>query len=321
MNMPPVKKTTAKPAVKTTAKPVAKKTIAAKESKAEIIARLKSKYDLVEEDSGLFLIKKGKEWGFANSKGEVKITPRFYGLGSRFVEGVISTFHKDGLGFVNTDCKEIVKSKYGVSRDFCNGMAAVGKNQKWGFVDKNGKEVVALKYDSVENFKGDKAKVTLKGKSFEIGKDGKPVEDKPKPVIKKNLTSKADVKKATEISVSGNKKIGTLQKEFNKKFPYLQLCLFYSYMRNESTKTQLPEDKTLASVRRADSGGDISISGNKKIKSLEKEFDTVFGLYAQVCYYNPDGKGFYTSGSADEKTLVTFNAECEAKGCIKGKYR
>ena len=128
-------------------------------------------------------------------------------------------------------------------------------------------------------------------------------------------------KKTTDISVSGNKKIGTLQKEFNKKFPYLQLCLFYSYMRNESSKTQLPEDKTLASVRRADSGGDISISGNKKIKSLEKEFDTVFGLYAQVCYYNPEGKGFYTSGSADEKTLSAFNAECEARGCIKGKYR
>ena len=128
-------------------------------------------------------------------------------------------------------------------------------------------------------------------------------------------------KKKTEISVSGNKKIGTLQKEFNKKFPYLQLCLFYSYMRNESSKTQLPEDKTLASVRRADSGGDISISGNKKIKSLENEFDTVFGLYAQVCYYNPEGKGFYTSGSADEKTLSVFNAECEARGCIKGKYR
>lgn len=122
-------------------------------------------------------------------------------------------------------------------------------------------------------------------------------------------------KKITEISVSGNKKIGTLQKEFNKKFPYLQLCLFYSYMRNESTKTQLPEDKTLASVRRADSGGNISISGNKKIKSLENEFDTVFGLYAQVCYYNPEGKGFYTSGSADEKTLSVFNAECEARGC------
>ena len=133
--------------------------------------------------------------------------------------------------------------------------------------------------------------------------------------------AKPVVKKATEISVSGNKKIGTLQKEFNKKFPYLQLCLFYSYMRNESAKTQLPEDKTLASVRRADSGGDISISGNKKIKSLEKEFDTIFGLYAQVCYYNSDGMGIYTSGSQDEKTLSAFNAECEARGCIKGKYR
>ena len=133
--------------------------------------------------------------------------------------------------------------------------------------------------------------------------------------------AKPVVKKATEISVSGNKKIGTLQKEFNKKFPYLQLCLFYSYMRNESAKTQLPEDKTLASVRRADSGGDISISGNKKIKSLEKEFDTIFGLYAQVCYYNSDGMGIYTSGSQDEKTLSAFNAECEARGCVKGKYR
>lgn len=128
-------------------------------------------------------------------------------------------------------------------------------------------------------------------------------------------------KKSTEISVRGNKKIVTLQKEFNKKFPYLQLCLFYSYMRDEKTKQQLPEDKTLASVRRADTGGDISISGNKKIRTLEKEFDTVFGLYAQVCYYDPDGKGYYTSGSADEKTLSAFNAECEARGCVKGKYR
>ena len=145
-----------------------------------------------------------------------------------------------------------------------------------------------------------------------------------KPAAKKvtaKPAAKPEVKKATEISVSGNKKIGTLQKELNKKFPYLQLCLFYSYMRNESSKTQLPEDKTLASVRRADSGGDISISGNKKIKSLEKEFDTIFGLYAQVCYYNSDGMGIYTSGSQDEKTLSAFNAECEARGCVKGKYR
>lgn len=164
-----------------------------------------------------------------------------------------------------------------------------------------------------------------------------------KPAAKKTTTTKPAVKKTTlsakkittakptaktptgELSVTGNKKIGTLQKEFNKRFPYLQLGLFYSYSRQQVKKgesiSQIPEDKTLASVRRADSGGDISISGNKKIKTLEKEFDTVFGLYCQVCYYDKEGHGYYTSGSNDEKTLSAFNAECEKNGCKKGKYR
>lgn len=161
-----------------------------------------------------------------------------------------------------------------------------------------------------------------------------------KPAVKKTTTAKPVVKKttaaakpavkkvvtrSTEISVTGNKKIETLCKEFNKKFPYLQLCIFYSYAREQVAKgesiTPIDRSKTLASVRRADSGGDISISGNKKIKSLEKEFDTVFGLYAQVCYYTPEGKGVYTSGSTDEKTLAAFNAECEKRGCPKDKWK
>lgn len=132
-------------------------------------------------------------------------------------------------------------------------------------------------------------------------------------------------KKATEISVSGNKKVGTLRKDFNSKFPYLNLYVCYSYGRDmvkkgETLSARIPDDKTLASVRRADSGGDISISGNKKIKSLEKEFDTVFGLYCQVCYASADGSRYYTSGLADEKTLATFNSECEKKGCKKGLW-
>lgn len=142
-----------------------------------------------------------------------------------------------------------------------------------------------------------------------------------KSTAKATATKKVATKKAVEISVTGNKKIDTLRKEFNKQFPYLRLGLYYSYMRNESTKTPLSGDKTLASVRRADSGGDISIAGNKKIKTLEKEFDTVFGLYAQVCYTTGEGKRYYTSGSDDDKTLAAFNAECEKDGCKKGEYK
>ena len=127
------------------------------------------------------------------------------------------------------------------------------------------------------------------------------------------------------ISVSGNKKIGTLRKEFKEQFPYLRLGIYYSYMRETVAKggtiTNIDNDKTLASVRRGDSGGTISISGNKKIKSLEQEFDTAFGLYAQVCYTTKEGKRYYTSGKDDEKTLASFNAECEKNGCKKGEWK
>ena len=135
-----------------------------------------------------------------------------------------------------------------------------------------------------------------------------------KTTVKKTTTAKPAVAKkttVTELSVTGNKKIETLCKEFNKKFPYLRLGIYYSYSRQQVAKgesiTPIDNSKTLASVRRANSGGDISISGNKKIKSLEKEFDTVFGLYCQVCYTSGDGHRYYTSGSSDEMTLSAFN--------------
>lgn len=153
-----------------------------------------------------------------------------------------------------------------------------------------------------------------------------------KPAVKKTTTAAkpaakkaALVKTAVELSVTGNKKIGTLMKEFNKQFPYLRLKICYSYARQAVAKGEsisgIDVDKTLASVRRADSGGDISIGGNKKIKTLEKEFDTVFGLYVQVCYTEKDGHRYYTSGSADEMTLATFNKKCEADGCKKGVWK
>lgn len=147
-----------------------------------------------------------------------------------------------------------------------------------------------------------------------------------KPVAKKTTVVAAkSVTKTTEISVTGNKKIDTLCKEFNNRFPYLRLGIYYSYAREQVAKgesiTRIDGSKTLASVRRADSGGDISISGNKKIKSLEKEFDTVFGLYCQICYTSSEGKRYYTSGSYDEKTLSAFNSECEKSGCKKNVWK
>lgn len=127
------------------------------------------------------------------------------------------------------------------------------------------------------------------------------------------------------ISVTGNKKIATLMKEFNEQFPYIRLGIFYSYARKAVSKgetiTNIPGDKTIASVRRGDGKGNVSIAGNKRISSLEKEFDNEFGLYCQVCYTTKDGKRYYTSGSDDAKTLSSFNEECKKKGCKKGVWK
>ena len=301
------------------------KTTTAKCSAKDILSELKKKYDEVYDDGSIYTIKKGGKWGFVSKDGKELIKPTFSGLGEKFVEDIIITFNgSKGIGFVNKQGKEIVKSKYNSSRNFSNGFAAICLNGKWGFVDKTGKETVKPTYDAVENFKGSKAKVTLKGKSFYIDTKGKIIEEKKTTAAITKRATSAEVK-TTEISVTGNKKIDTLRKEFNKKFPYLRLGIFYSYARQQVAKgesiTPIPGDKTLASVRRANSGGDISISGNKKIKSLEKEFDTVFGLYCQVCYTEDDGHRYYTSGSTDEKTLATFNAECEKNGCKKGDWK
>lgn len=139
-------------------------------------------------------------------------------------------------------------------------------------------------------------------------------------------SSKTGTKKSTsnsspnELSVTGAKKVGTLMKDFNKSFPYLGLRLYYPQAKKEGVYTpyRVPEDKTLASVRDKNAtDGNITITGHKKIKTLEKEFEKIFGLYAQVCYCPKDckpGSGYITTGDADEMTLSAFNEKCQKDG-------
>ena len=169
----------------------------------EITENFEKKGYEVFRDGGVYCIKHNGKWGFADASGEIKIKPKFDGIGEDWVEDIITTWGKDGLGFVNKKLEEIVKPKYGQSRAFHNGFAAVGKNLKWGFIDKNGKEVVPLIYDDVENFKGDKAKVKLGSKEFYIDKKGKPIDDTKKTTPAKTTTTKS-VKKLTPKEIVAN---------------------------------------------------------------------------------------------------------------------
>ena len=64
----------------------------------------------------------------------------------------------------------------------------------------------------------------------------------------------------------------------------------------------------------------ISFSGRKKVKTIEQEFDTIFGLYVQICYTDAKGERYYTSSSDNDKTLTELNRDKEAAGCKKDKW-
>lgn len=119
------------------------------------------------------------------------------------------------------------------------------------------------------------------------------------------------------ISVTGQKKLSTIQSEFSSKFPQLGL-MFFSI--EESRKAErgeqirpLPSDQTVASVRTKAAKGDMSIHGNTTVGSLEGNFRTDYGLYVQVCYMR-DGKPVYTGESLDAVSLSELNRRAGEQG-------
>ena len=149
-----------------------------------------------------------------------------------------------------------------------------------------------------------------------------------KPAAKpaaKPTAKKVVVPKPTALSITGNKKIETLKKEFNKMFPYLSIRICYPAAKKDFERMgicyEVQNYKTIADVRRVDSKGDISIAGNKKIKTLEKEFEEMLGLFVKVCYQETEDCSYPIHGSGLEYTLSAYNALCEKRGCKKGVWK
>lgn len=139
-------------------------------------------------------------------------------------------------------------------------------------------------------------------------------------VVAKPATSKA-TKSMSEMRVSGKKMIGTIQKEFTKKFPYLQLWISpYSEAESVKDKLQLTSflsNTKIGDIRTKESAGEISINGKTLVKNLKSNFDKIFGLYAQVGFTTKDAAKYYTTHS-DEMSLTQLNARGEKEGWKKG---
>ncbi len=130
---------------------------------------------------------------------------------------------------------------------------------------------------------------------------------------------------AREVTTTGSKKLKTIKKEFNKHFPYLSIHFHSSDVAKIAKKggslPQLDNDKTLSEVREKIGSGKISLTGRKKVKTVEEEFDEIFGLFVQVTWRTGLGGYYYSNGGrTDELTLTALNREKEAQGCEKGKW-
>lgn len=124
------------------------------------------------------------------------------------------------------------------------------------------------------------------------------------------------------ISVTGQKKLATIQSEFTGKFPHLGL-MFFSL--DEAKKAEqggtirpLDSDRTVASVRTKVAKGDMSIHGNTTVGAIEGGFRDSYGLYVQVCVMR-EGKPTYTGSAVDGLSLSELDRRCREQA--RGEFR
>ena len=117
---------------------------------------------------------------------------------------------------------------------------------------------------------------------------------------------------ASTISMNGNKKIETIQKEFTNKFPFLTLIFL------DTNKRSLDISKTLSEVRKV-KGDNLSISKSLKLNTLEKRFFENFGIHVEIAYQKK-GKIFHSKENVN-KTLSEFNDWCFENECDEFKFK
>ncbi len=115
-----------------------------------------------------------------------------------------------------------------------------------------------------------------------------------------------------------NKKIKTLQDEFNSVFPYLKIEFFSrSHQPGKgSPKSMIKSpDKTLAECRLLHEG-QMSITPSMTVTELEQEFEKIYGLHIQV--FRKSGQVWLETSVTDGWTLDMQNKQGESLSNMRG---
>ncbi len=116
---------------------------------------------------------------------------------------------------------------------------------------------------------------------------------------------------ATDITVTGNKKIKSVRKDFTEKFNFLHIR-FYS-----DDKKFVDDNATIASIRKVSNKGDLSIVGNLGVGTLESRCEELYGFNVEVMLAKKAGKGYSTSktdANHDSMTLSKLNTFAKENG-------
>lgn len=121
---------------------------------------------------GLAAAKVGNLWGYIDSAGLFKITPRFEGTrqGLRRIEDTRAGYFRNGLapvwsgqgyGFIDTTGKFVIEG-FDDANSFCEGRAVVGQGKRFGFIDTEGRMIIECRFTLARDFSEGLARVELK---------------------------------------------------------------------------------------------------------------------------------------------------------------
>ena|SRR6218665_104184 len=115
-----------------------------------------------------------------------------------------------------------------------------------------------------------------------------------------------------KIIINDNRKIFTIQEEFNRVFPYLKLEFFSRVHKPQagSPKRLIQENnKPLGECRNVHTSGKINITPQMTVSDLEQRFSEIYGLGVQV--FRQSGKVWLETTITDAWTLEEQNRQGE----------
>lgn len=113
-----------------------------------------------------------------------------------------------------------------------------------------------------------------------------------------------------KIAINNNRKIFSIQEEFNHEFPYLKIEFYAKPSREDgpqSAKIIEKSSKNLGECRASHEDGTITITPNMTVAELESTFNNVYGLKIHV--YRKSGKSWLETTVTNGWSLEEQNSQ------------